>query len=167
MKKGKEKLKILLAFIIGFLLSSGIVYGATLYTATEVSYDNTNSGTSNTNVQGAVDELYEKAKLTFSLSSNDSSPTYKGKEGEVVIVSDVIPSKYYFLNEAPVNPTAGDVWLVESNTGAYAASGINISAIIVAAKQYINSTWIEVACYIYQNNQTKKGNGFAKITFLG
>lgn len=156
----KEKIKIFIAFIIGFLFSTGIVYAATLYSATEVSYDNKNSGTSKTDVQGAVDELYEKAKLTFTLSSNTSEPTDTGKEGEVVIVSDVTPSKYYILNEAPSNPISGSVWLVESSSGTYKASGTDISTAIVAAKQYINSTWVEKPYCIYQNNRWNYFYGF-------
>ena len=67
MKKGKEKLKSLLIFLLGGLITSSVVYVATLYSATEVSYDNSSSGTSNTNVQTAIDELYEK---TFSFIGN-------------------------------------------------------------------------------------------------
>lgn len=56
----KNKLIFILGLIIGMMLSSICVYAATLYEATEVSYDNSSSGTSNTNVQSALDELYGK-----------------------------------------------------------------------------------------------------------
>lgn len=43
-------------------MSGTYVYAATLYEAAEVSYDNSSSGTSNTNVQTVLDELYGLAE---------------------------------------------------------------------------------------------------------
>ena len=56
----KNNVKILLAFLVGILVSSGIVYAATVIGASEVSYtDNNNLGEST--VQGAIDKLYTMA----------------------------------------------------------------------------------------------------------
>ncbi len=56
MKKIRYGMILLLVFILG----GTTIYGVTtLYEASEVGYDNSSSGTSNTDVQGAVDELYE------------------------------------------------------------------------------------------------------------
>ena len=91
MKKGKEKLTIAIAFFaIGVLVTSSVVYAATLYTATEVSYDNSNSGTSKTNVQTALDELYEKT-IRFTGDSNcenASAPVLKGALVPVTIADN-------------------------------------------------------------------------------
>ena len=58
----KNKIKLIsFGIIMGILLSTTIGYAVTLYEAKEVSYDNSNSGTTNTDVQGAIDELYDMA----------------------------------------------------------------------------------------------------------
>ena len=57
----RKVLLMLFGFIIGIIVSGTCAYAATLYEATEVAYDNTNSGSSSTDVQSAIDELYEKA----------------------------------------------------------------------------------------------------------
>ena len=59
-EKTKEFLKkYLIGFILGFV-SVGIVvvYAETYFPSNDVTYDNTESGLSSTNVQGAIDELY-------------------------------------------------------------------------------------------------------------
>ena len=59
-EKTKEFLKKnLIGFILGFV-SVGIVvvYAETYFPSNDVTYDNTESGLSSTNVQGAIDELY-------------------------------------------------------------------------------------------------------------
>ena len=58
----RKVLLVLFGFIIGIIVSGTCVYAATLYEATEVAYDNSSSGTSNVNVQTALDELYKKAE---------------------------------------------------------------------------------------------------------
>ena len=50
----------LFIFMLGVIISGSSVYAATLL-ASNVSYDNTNSGISANNVQGAIDVLYNKA----------------------------------------------------------------------------------------------------------
>ena len=68
MKKIKNNLKNIIAFIIGIILASTTVYGATIVLqGSNVGYDNTNSGFKDSNnndvenVQTAIDELYTKA----------------------------------------------------------------------------------------------------------
>ena len=66
MKKIKKfllgNIKTVIAFALGLTISGVTVYSATiLFASSEVSYDNTNSGLTSTNVQGAIDEIYEKA----------------------------------------------------------------------------------------------------------
>ena len=51
--------KNIIGFIIGVILCTGtFVYAAVTFPSNEVSYDNTESGLSSTNVNGAIDELY-------------------------------------------------------------------------------------------------------------
>ena len=59
----KNNFKNLPFIIVVFILLYSITTYATevLFTSTEVSYDNTNSGMSSRNVQGAIDELYGAA----------------------------------------------------------------------------------------------------------
>ena len=67
----KSKINFILGFLVCLVLTSGVVYAVTLYQAKEVAYDNSNSGSSSTNVQSALDELYE---LTSDSCSNVAIP---------------------------------------------------------------------------------------------
>ena len=62
--KVKEKIKnnkrFLLGILVGLLISSGSVYAASIISK-DVSYDNSSSKLTSTNVQGAIDELYKTA----------------------------------------------------------------------------------------------------------
>ena len=59
----REQTKLILLIALVFLLGVSTTYAVqTLYEASEVGYDNSSSGTSNTDVQGALDELYELSK---------------------------------------------------------------------------------------------------------
>ena len=55
-----KNIKIILAFILGILVSGIGVYALNI-SARETSYDNSISGSSATNMQEAIDDLYEKA----------------------------------------------------------------------------------------------------------
>ena len=57
----KNNIKVLVAFIIGILVSGVTVYAVTV-ASSSVSYNNSTSGATSTNVQGALDELYDTAK---------------------------------------------------------------------------------------------------------
>ena len=67
MRKGKQfYLKTnLIGFIVGTIIFGGVaVYAAVTFPSNDVSYDNTNSGLSSTNVKGAIDELYKTCTAT-------------------------------------------------------------------------------------------------------
>ncbi len=71
MKKVKNlfknsKTKFILGLILGIILTGGGVYAATIGNSKDVFYDNATSNLSSTNVQDALDELYDKInnKLT-------------------------------------------------------------------------------------------------------
>lgn len=74
MKKDIFKL-VLFGFVLG-LIAGGGVYAATAILASNVSYSNSSSGLSSTNVQGAIDELYAKAGGSSSKSNFVSAYTY-------------------------------------------------------------------------------------------
>ncbi len=51
---------LLCGILIGLVLAGTGVYAAIMYQSSEVGYDNSNSGLTSTNVQAALDELYEQ-----------------------------------------------------------------------------------------------------------
>ena len=59
--KLRKNYKFILGMIFGIVISASSVYAATVLTSKEVSYDNTNSKLSSTNVKDAIDEVNEKA----------------------------------------------------------------------------------------------------------
>ena len=59
----KKNYKLVVAFLIGVLLAGTGVYAATYINAENVSYTNTTSGLSATNVQDALDEAYNNNDL--------------------------------------------------------------------------------------------------------
>ena len=66
MKKIKNfinsKFKLCIGIIIGFIVSGGVAYAATIVLSSdEIGYDNSTSGASSTNVKDALDELYNIA----------------------------------------------------------------------------------------------------------
>ncbi len=65
-EKGEIILKIVLAFILGLILAGGGVYAVNLINARDIDYSN--SKLSSDNVQGAIDELYEKVDIGKSIN---------------------------------------------------------------------------------------------------
>ena len=57
----KNNIKLFIGIIIGITISCVTVFAATTLLSQSVYYNNTNSGATSTNVQGALDELYTKA----------------------------------------------------------------------------------------------------------
>ena len=58
MKKKSYNYKFIIGIIIGLLLVSGVYAASYIGNASELSYDNTTSGLSSSNVQDALEELY-------------------------------------------------------------------------------------------------------------
>ena len=72
----KDNLKVVVAFIIGIIMSSTGVYAATIYfDGVNVGYDNTTSGLSSTDVQAAIDEINTTVD-TWMDTSNMGTPQY-------------------------------------------------------------------------------------------
>lgn len=88
LKNIKEKIiknkKYILGIITGILISGTTVYAATVISAVNVSYSNTSSKLSSTNIQDAIDELYNKAKNNCPLGykcEKESFFDYTGDDG--------------------------------------------------------------------------------------
>ncbi len=71
----KKNYKIIIGIVIGIIVSSLGVYAVSL-SSSEVTYDNNNSGIKSKTLQGAIDELYSKAK------NNDKIVAYEYDETE-------------------------------------------------------------------------------------
>ena len=59
----KKNNKFILGMILGLTLASCGVYAITTIAGSNITYSNTKSGLTSTDVQGAIDELYEKADI--------------------------------------------------------------------------------------------------------
>ena len=65
--KLKVSKKNIICFILGAIIFSAIsVYAATYFPSNQVTYNNSASGLSSTNVQGAIDELYNTCSSAVS-----------------------------------------------------------------------------------------------------
>ena len=80
MKKTKEifskNTKVIIAFIVGIIISGTTVYAATTLLSQSVYYNNSTSGATSTNVQGAIDELYTRANTWINPNNNMGTPQY-------------------------------------------------------------------------------------------
>ena len=76
-----KKIKVMIPYlIISIILIVGMlikVYADYLYSSSDVEYDNSNSSLEANDVQGAIDELYEKAESCASSSSSDCPEGYE------------------------------------------------------------------------------------------
>ncbi len=71
--------KNIIFFVMGFVLAIGISVYALSINARDTAYDNTNSGSSATNMQDAIDDLYNRSGSKVDLlwqNSNPSAPFY-------------------------------------------------------------------------------------------
>ena len=90
--------KFLKSYCVGFIISvllCGSVYAATYFASNDVTYDNTVSGLSSTDVQGAIDELYTEC-------------TKEPTAGETIIENaglekDPYECRYFFTGANPNN----------------------------------------------------------------
>ena len=81
--KVKEKIKnnkrFLLGILVGLLISGGSVYAASIISK-DVSYDNSSSKLTSTNVQGAIDELYKTATDKIAAAKKECPTGYECKK---------------------------------------------------------------------------------------
>lgn len=69
MKKDKRITHILIGMILGIALGGTSAYAAIIYNSNQVSYSNSTSGLTSTNVQSAIDELSNKIKTCLILNN--------------------------------------------------------------------------------------------------
>ena len=94
MKILKKNYKLLIGFILGLVVAGTSVYAATVISSKDISYDNTSSKLSSTNVKDALDELSTKTELknrdnivegyTYNQTSGASTYCVTGEEATCV-----------------------------------------------------------------------------------
>lgn len=96
----RKNYKFIIGFVIGIFFSITGVYAASLYVAKGVYYSNDNSNLSSEDVQGAVDELAEKAKK---FNGSDCPEGYQClKKKDNLVLGDyvkLIPTKSSFTTD--------------------------------------------------------------------
>lgn len=124
-------------FIVGILLCSGIVYGASLYKSEDVSY--TKEGWEVDNVSEALDSLYEN------------------KGSNSVVINGVLQNGVNLTGSPSISTQ--NVTIPSGGTTLYLIS--TISGLYSAEAPYINSTNNIVNSEILQNTTSWKANYFA------
>ena len=83
----KKNYKFILGIIVGLIIAGTSVYAATVLSSKDISYDNTSSGLNSTNVQAAIDEVYDKTFVkkkiiayTYNETKNSSNYCMTGEE---------------------------------------------------------------------------------------
>ncbi len=101
----KNNIKFILGIIVGISFSASAVYAATQVNASDVVYDNTNSNLKSTDVQGALDELIQKANLQsssrnwsmqFGFNGVASQYTFVFKDNKIQTKGDATYKTYTF-----------------------------------------------------------------------
>lgn len=112
--KKRKFLLVLFGFVLGLLVASSVGYAATTILASNVSYSNSSSGLSSTNVQGAIDELAEKSS---SDSNFVSAYTYNSSSCVTGTESTCVRTRCY-ENKSAVSCPAGTIinYKVNSST---------------------------------------------------
>lgn len=152
----KEKLKKIFKnrifiFSLGILLSGSVsVFAVTYFPSDDVTYDNTESGLSSTNVQGAIDELYNTC--TFETNSEQMIEDNN-------LEKDPYENRYFFTGANPNNYLLfnAEIWRILSIEGdktikiikddsignmAWNTSGSNTWS-NASLKTYLNSTYLD------------------------
>lgn len=151
-KKLIEKLKIVLAFILGIIISGSGVYAATiLFNSNIVSYDNTSSGLTSTNVQAAIDELYAKTKPQYYAFGNyygwcPSNDTNCYSYEQFPITSTTPPSgkNVYAAKYAD----GGYGICMKRNGSEHCFRGRNW----IAEKEHIKKVFSDISCTVYSSS---------------
>ena len=111
MKFIKNNSKLLIGIIIGMVLSGTTVYAATQIMASDVLYDNTNSGLTSTNVQAAVDELTTRANTWIDPSILNGKGYYINTARSIIATSGGI----LLIRGGQTHFIKSDNWSVEKD----------------------------------------------------
>ena len=187
-KKKSYNYKIILGLMIGIILSVSGVYAATTYigNGVDLTYDNSKSGLSSTNVQDALDELYGKScpdgyvclkkKNTLALGDYVSMTPTKSS-----YTTDT--SKTGYTSTQTINPQELNLWRViklnddgtvemisehVSSTAVYFSGQTGYQNLVgylnVLASQYENSIYTRGSRYFGYNGQTEYIIDISKFT---
>lgn len=140
--KSKKTTTFLIGVNLGIILGASTASAAILYQSSQVSYSNTNSGLSSTNVQAAIDELSQYLNvINFEISYNELDGyfnyyTYSVIEGTTWQQfrngkgSSIITSDYAFIS-----PRTGEKGYLRSTSGLN-GTRVQGSDVIIANKRY-------------------------------
>ena len=191
MIKNKNNLIVVIGFIIGIIISATGVYAATIIgKGSDLTYSNTSSGLSSTNIQGSLDELYKykenidcpegkiclKQKSSLALGDYVSmTPTKSSYTTET--------SKTGYSSTQTINPQELNLWRVISlnDDGTVDVVSEHVSSTAISfegqtgyqnlvgylnelAKQYENSTYTKGSRYFGYNGQTEYITDTSKFT---
>ena len=106
--KIKQNAKAIAAFLLGMALTGGTVYAATVLPSSQVGYNNSTSGLAATDVQGALDELYQKTRNLYPMQGFDKSML--SATGASAKVYDKRDGNIYTVKKL----ADGNVWMTEN-----------------------------------------------------
>ncbi len=190
MIKNKNNLIVVIGFIIGIVISATGVYAATIIgKGSDLTYSNTSSGLSSTNIQGSLDELYKykenidcpEGKICLkqknSLALGDYVKMTPTKSSYTI---DTSKTGYYVTS---INPQELNLWRVISlnDDGTVDVISEHVSSTTIyfkgqtgylnfvgylneLAKQYENSTYTKGSRYFGYNGQTEYITDTSKFT---
>ena len=191
MIKNKNNLIVVIGFIIGIIISATGVYAATIIgKGSDLTYSNTSSGLSSTNIQGSLDELY---KYKENLNCPEGKICLKQKNslalGDYVKMTPTKSSyttdtsKTGYSSTQTINPQELNLWRVISinDDGTVDVVSAHVSSIEiyfkgqtgyqnlvgylnVLAKQYENSTYTKSSRHFGYNGQTEYITDTSKFT---
>ena len=182
MIKNKNNLIVVIGFIIGIIISATGVYAATIIgKGSDLTYSNTSSGLSSTNIQGSLDELY---KYKENLNCPEGKICLKQKNslalGDYVKMTPTKSSyttdtsKTGYSRTQTINPQELNLWRVISlnDDGTVDVVSEHVSSTEISfkgqtgyqnlvgylnelAKQYENSTYTKGSRHFGYNGQTE------------
>ena len=190
MIKNKNNLIVVIGFIIGIIISATAVHAPTIIgKGTDLTYSNTSSGLSSTNIQGSLDELYKykenidcpEGKICLKQKNSLALGDYvKMTPTKSSYTTDTSKTGYYVTS---INPQELNLWRVISlnDDGTVDVISEHVSSTTIyfkgqtgylnfvgylneLAKQYENSTYTKGSRYFGYNGQTEYITDTSKFT---
>ncbi|MBQ1496274.1 MAG: hypothetical protein IIZ40_02845 [Bacilli bacterium] len=99
----KKKYKVIISFFLGMFVAGTTVFAATYYfKATDTTYTNSNSTLSSTNVNDALDELYNKTKAMVNTGYISIFSNLKFSSNKKIMASNYMVCIDYYANNYSV-----------------------------------------------------------------
>ena len=144
----KNNIKLFLGIIIGGIVFGTIgVYAAILYASSDVSYDNTTSGLTSTNVQDALDELYTKANTRIDPNIELNKIVTTNTTGRVYATS----SGVCIVRKGKLSCFKTNNWSEEQNHIQQVFS--DVSCRVDSSYVYCDAS--DFNCYVYSNGRVR------------